>query len=152
MCGCVLYTWQRCDEVPLQHGFEVGVDVAVLIVTHAWYQMLHKLHLVGLRPLVKQLDAHVLLFLVVALRRPLSRAWQGAVGDLEEERRGELMKKKQGCVLFRWFDVTLGYITHSSYFSNLRYSLAVCTVQVIKLRDTWSHVLVVRWLKSHDNS
>lgn len=41
-------TWQRSDEVPLQHGFEVGVDVAVLVVAHTGDQALDKLHLVGL--------------------------------------------------------------------------------------------------------
>lgn len=60
-------TWQCSDEVPLQHRFEVGVDVAVLVVAHAGDQALHKLHLVSLRPLVKQGNAMLLLLLVVAL-------------------------------------------------------------------------------------
>ncbi len=64
VCIC---TWQRSDEVPLQHGFEVGVDVAVLVVAHTGDQALDKLHLVGLRPLVKQGDAVFLLLLIVTL-------------------------------------------------------------------------------------
>lgn len=62
-----LFTWQRSDEVPLQHGFEVGVDVTVLVVAHTGDQALNKLHLVGLRPLVKQGDAVILLLLIVSL-------------------------------------------------------------------------------------
>lgn len=64
ICVC---TWQRSDEVPLQHGFEVGVNVAVLVVAHTGDQALDKLHLVGLRPLVKQSDAAFLLLLIVSL-------------------------------------------------------------------------------------
>lgn len=45
ICIC---TWERGDEVPLQHGFEVGVNVAVLVVAHTGDQALDKLHLVGL--------------------------------------------------------------------------------------------------------
>lgn len=62
-----IFTWQRRDEVPLQHGFEVGVDVAVLVVAHTGNQALNKLHLVGLRPLVKEGDAVFLLLLIVSL-------------------------------------------------------------------------------------
>lgn len=68
----VFGTWQRSDEVPLQHGFEVGVDVAVLVVAHTGDQALDKLHLVGLWPLVKQGDAVFLLLLIVALWRTLA--------------------------------------------------------------------------------
>lgn len=64
LCIC---TWQRSDEVSLQHGFEVGVDVAMLVVAHTGDQALDKLHLVGLRPLVKQGDAVFLLLLVIPL-------------------------------------------------------------------------------------
>lgn len=64
---CGICTWQRSDEVPLQHGFEVGVDVAVLVVAHTGDQALNELHLVGLRPLVKQSNAVFLLLLIVSL-------------------------------------------------------------------------------------
>ena len=86
MCMC---TWQRCDEVPLEHGLEVGVDVSVLVVAHARDEVLHKLHLVPLRPLVKQLDAHVLLLLKVALRRPLPGARHDSVTELSKGRHRE---------------------------------------------------------------
>ena len=75
-------TWQRRDEVPLQHGFEVGVDVAVLVMTHAGDQVLHELHLVCLRPLVKQDDAVLLVLVIVALRRPLAGPRHRTVTDL----------------------------------------------------------------------
>ena len=71
VCVCV-FTRQRRDEVSLQHGFEVGVDVAVLVVAHPRDQVLHKLHLVSLRPLVEQHHAVLLLLVVVALRRTLA--------------------------------------------------------------------------------
>ena len=96
LCVCIrVCTWQRCDEVPLQHGFEVGVDVAVLVVTHAGDQVLHKLHLVRLRPLVKQDDAVLLVLVIVALRRPFAGARHRTVTDLglgwgEEGRRVRL--------------------------------------------------------------
>lgn len=64
---CCICTWQRSDEVPLQHGFEVGVDVAMLVVAHTGDQPLDKLHLVSLGPLVKQSDAVFLLLLIVSL-------------------------------------------------------------------------------------
>lgn len=60
-------TWQRSNEIPLQHWFEVGIDVAVLVVAHTGNQALNKLHLLGLRPLVKQGDAMLLLLLIVPL-------------------------------------------------------------------------------------
>lgn len=60
-------TWQRSNEIPLQHWFEVGIDVAVLVVAHTGNQALNKLHLLGLRPLVKQGNAMLLLLLIVPL-------------------------------------------------------------------------------------
>lgn len=78
----VFFTWQRSDEVPLQHGFEVGVYVAVLVVAHTWDQALDKLHLVGLRPLVKQGDAVFLLLLIVSLWWSLTRAHYRSVSML----------------------------------------------------------------------
>lgn len=57
--------------------------MTVLIVAHARDQVFHKLHLVGLGPLVEQLDADVLLLLVVALRRPLSGSCHWPVADLD---------------------------------------------------------------------
>ena len=67
MCVCVCVTWQCCDEVTLKHGFEVGVDVAVLVVAHMGDEVFYKLHLVSLRPLVKQGDALLLLLVTVPL-------------------------------------------------------------------------------------
>lgn len=58
-------TWKRSYKVPLQHWFEVGVNVAMLVVAHSGDQPLDKLHLVGLRPMVKQGDAVFLLLLIV---------------------------------------------------------------------------------------
>lgn len=63
ICIC---TWQRSDEVSLQHGFEVGVDVAVLVVAHTGDQALNELHLVSLRPLIKQNDAVFLLLFIIS--------------------------------------------------------------------------------------
>lgn len=68
------HTWQCSDEVPLEHWFEVGVDVAVLVVAHSGDEVFYKLHLVSLGPLVKEGDAVLLLLVVVPLRRALTRA------------------------------------------------------------------------------
>lgn len=62
-----LCTWQRSNEIPLQHWFEVGIDVAVLVVAHTGNQALYKLHLLSFRPLVKQGDAMFFLFFIVPL-------------------------------------------------------------------------------------
>lgn len=43
-------TGQHADEVALQHGLEVRVDVPVLVVAHARQQLLHKLHLQAMPP------------------------------------------------------------------------------------------------------
>lgn len=88
-------TWQGSDEVPLQHGFQVGVYVSMLVVAHVGDEVLHKLHLVRLWPLVEKFDADVLLLLVVPLGGPFP--WHNhrgrTVTDLwmeEEEEDGRL--------------------------------------------------------------
>lgn len=83
LAAVCIFTWQRSDEVPLQHGFEVGVYVAVLVVAHTGNQALNKLHLVGLRPLVKEGDAVFLLLLIVSLWRSLTGAHYRTVSMLQ---------------------------------------------------------------------
>jgi hypothetical protein len=70
--------------------------VAVLVVTHAGDQVLHELHLVCLRPLVKQDDAVLLVLVIVALRRPLAGARHRPVTDLGEQRGGTRGKASAG--------------------------------------------------------
>lgn len=63
----VIFTWQEGDKVPLQHGLEEGVDVAVLIMAHAGQQVLDELNLVLLAPSLKLAQTQV------ALRQVVSR-------------------------------------------------------------------------------
>jgi hypothetical protein len=58
----------------LQHGPEKVVDVPVLKVTHASEQVLHELGLLGGRPLVKHLQALVLLLGELGILLDIARA------------------------------------------------------------------------------
>lgn len=61
--------------------------MAVLVVAHTGDQALDKLHLVGLRPLVKQSDAVFFLLLIVSLGRSLTRAHYRSVSMLQRPTR-----------------------------------------------------------------
>lgn len=76
--------------------------MAVLVVAHTGDQALDKLHLVGLRPLVKQGDAVFLLLLIVSLRRSLTRAHYRSVSMLQRATRA---------LLTEFYILTLKYLT-----------------------------------------
>jgi len=53
------------NKVALQHRSQEQLDITVLMMTHTMQQPLHKMHLLRLRPALKVLDAHPLLFVDV---------------------------------------------------------------------------------------
>lgn len=66
-------TWQKRDEISLQHRLEIRIDMPVLVMTHSRQQLLDEMHLLRLAPSFEEL--HTELLLLSVLRRHHRRRW-----------------------------------------------------------------------------